>query len=116
MRQPKKKPPRLASLLMGEPTRQLLPGGGNRTEALGQHSTQSADTESTPTSTTRQQPKLSNPILNVGENERISAGVLTVTLPALLATGLIRKATHAETGNILLVFDPNLWTEEFRLK
>lgn len=104
------------SSTMAEPTQPLLPESVNRTEARGQHSTPSAKMEHTKTSTPNLSKRLSSPILNVNDNAKIAANILTATLPALIEAGMVTKATHRESGNILLVFNPSVWTEDFRLR
>ncbi len=99
-----------------EPTPPLLPESVNRTEARGQHSTQSAKMEHTKTSMTSLSRKLSSPISSVNDNAKMAANILTATLPALIEAGMVTKATHRETGNILLVFNPSMWTDDFRLR
>lgn len=98
-----------------EPTPLLSPVSVNRTEADGQHFTQSPKTANTLTSTITPKPTLSSPILSAGENERIAAGLLETVLPSLLAAGLIKKVTVTGSNLILLGFDPSLWSEDFRL-
>ena len=112
--QKKRQPSEL--LTTAEPTPQLLPVAANSTEANGQHSTQSAKTANSPTSTTKPAPTLSSRTNSENENAIIAAGVLKSTLPTLLEAGLIKTAKHQGSGRILLVFEPELWTEDFRLK
>ena len=112
--QKKSRPSELSQTV--ELTPQLLPVAVNTTVVSGQHSTPSAKTENGRISTQKPMPTLSNPTLNVGEQETLAAGVLKSSLPTLLAAGLIKTARHQETGSILLVFSPDIWREDFTLK
>lgn len=115
MSQQKKRPHLVLSQTVGH-TPPLSPAAANTTEVSGQHSTQLAKTENGRISTQKPKSTLSNHTLSVGENEILAAGILKSTLQTLLTAGLIKTAKHMESGRILLVFEPELWTEDFRLK
>lgn len=101
---------------MVEPTLPLLPEKGNRTEASGQHSIPYPKTGDIPTYTQKPTPTLSSPTLSVSESDRIAAGILETVLPSLLAAGLIKRVTVTGSSLILLGFEPELWTHDYRLK
>ena len=61
-------------------------------------------------------PTSSNLISNASESDLIAAGVLASAIPSLLAAGLVKKVTVTGSRLILLGFDPDLWTEDYRLK
>ncbi len=103
-------------LTTAEPTPQLSPASVNRTEAPETRSTQSRKKVQIKTSIHNLKPKLSAPISRDSENAKIAANILTATLPALLAAGLVTKGTHKDSGNTVLVFPSTLWTEELRLR
>ena len=110
------KHPHLELSTTGEPTQPLPPVAVNRTGQDGQHSTRSRKTVQIKPSTKRLSEKLSNPTLNVEENARIAANILTATVPTLIKAGLVQKKLHSESGNMVLVFPSTLWTDELRMR
>lgn len=110
-----KKAPHSALLTMGELTQPLAQDGVNTTAVLGQHSTRSAKTESTPPSTTSSVLTSSNLTEKERENALLAAGILASTVPTLLKAGLIRKVRNKDTREVLLAFPSTVWTDDIKL-
>lgn len=102
--------------MTGGGIQQLPPAAVNTVEASGKPSTQSASLGRTQNSTNNLPPKLSSLTEKEKENALLAAGILASTVPTLVQAGLIRKARHKETREIVLVFPSTLWTDDLKVK
>lgn len=103
-------------LTMGELTRLLPPVAVNSAEANAKPSIPSPKRENTPTSTQNLSGMSLNPTENERENALLAAGIFASTLPALLKSGLVRRAKNKLTGEVVLVFPSTVWTPDLKLK
>lgn len=110
------KPLRSELLTTAGRTQPSQPAAVNRTEAPGQHSTQSAKTANTHISTKTLSEMLSNLTESEKENVLLAAGIFASTLSTMTKSGLARRARNQATGEVVLVFPSTLWTDELRLR
>ena len=94
------------------------------TEAKGQPSKQSANSDNTPPSTQTSRKPSSNmlsTVKNVSEKSRQHAAILRVVLSRLESDGLIKRfrvlsADRTTVKEVRIVFDLGLWTQELDLR
>lgn len=106
----------LALLTTGVPFPLSQPAAVSATEASVKQSTPSVKTAHTPTFTPTLSEMSSSRTESENENALLAAGILSSVVPTLLAAGLIRKARHSATGDLLLVLPSTVWTDKAVLK
>ena len=110
------KPQLLESLMMVERTQQLQSAAVNTKGASAKPSTQLANSGHIKPSTTNLPQTSSNLTENEKDNALKAALILASTVPTLVRAGMIRKARHKETKEILLVFPSTVWTDDLKVK
>ena len=103
-------------LTMVERTQRLRFAAVNTKGASAKPSTQSANLGHIKPSTTNLLQTSSSLTENEKDNALKAALILASTVPTLVRAGMIRKARHKETKEILLVFPSTVWTDDLKVK
>jgi len=110
------KPQHSELLTMVERTQQLQFAAVNTKGASAKPSTQSANLGRINPSMTNLPQTLSSLTESEKDNALKAALILASTVPTLVRAGMIRKARHKETKEIVLVFPSTLWTDDLKVK